>query len=112
MSADIELQKAIRARLVDAAAGVVPAAHILDVSQRPAPNPSIILGDSQIVDEGTSLRRAHWRVYHTLHVWKREGSLEGVKAISGLILSALHGGRLRLGRGAEGGLAAELTLPG
>ncbi|RWR29460.1 DUF3168 domain-containing protein [Sinirhodobacter populi] len=96
MNVDLEVQKAIRARLVSAAAVValVPVSSVLDVNQRPAPSPSIILGDSQALDEGTSLRRAHTRVYHTLHVWKKEASLEGVKTICGEIRSALHSGRL------------------
>ena len=88
------VQVAIRNRLVATAAvtALVPAASILDVNQRPSPSPSIILGESQAVDEGTSLRRAHVRVYHTIHVWKREPSLEGVKVICGAIRKAIHAG--------------------
>ena len=71
---------------------LVPAANVRDTNQRPAPNPSIILGESQAVDEGTSLRRTHIRVYHTIHVWKREASLEGVKAICGQIRRAVNFG--------------------
>ena len=95
------VQVAIRNRLVATAAvtALVPAASILDVNQRPSPSPSIILGESQAVDEGTSLRRAHVRVYHTIHVWKREPSLEGVKVICGAIRKAIHAGRLDLGAG-------------
>ncbi len=101
MNVDLEVQKAIRARLIAASAVValVPAGHILDVNQRPAPVPSIILGESQSVDEGTSLRRSHVRVYHTAHVWQREASLEGVKAICGAIRAAIHTGRLSLPAG-------------
>lgn len=98
MSIDLEVQKAIRARLTTYAVGVPPAL-ILDANQRPAALPAILLGDSQAVDEGTSLRRAHTRVYHTLHVWKKEPSLEGVKAIAGAIRSAIHSGRLVLAPG-------------
>lgn len=95
------VQVAIRNRLVATAAvtALVPAASILDVNQRPSPSPSIILGESQAVDEGTSLRRAHVRVYHTIHVWKREPSLEGVKIICAAIRKAIHAGRLDLGTG-------------
>lgn len=98
MTADLEVQKALRARLVGtpAVVALVPATSILDVNQRPAPMPSIILGDSQAIDEGTSLRRAHVRVTHTLHLWKREKSLEGVKAMAGAVRGAIHGGRLAL----------------
>lgn len=96
MNIDLEVQKAIRSRLIatNAVVALVSAASILDVNQRPAPSPSIILGDSQAVDEGTSLRRGHTRVYHTLHVWKKEDALTGVKAICGEIRTAMHSGRL------------------
>lgn len=91
-----EVQKALRARFTTTAAlmALVPAQNVLDSNQRPAPVPSIILGESQSVDEGTSLRRAHVRVFHTVHVWKREPSLEGVKAIGDQIRRAIGFGRL------------------
>lgn len=97
MTAELELQKALRARLTTTAAlmALVPTSNVLDTNQRPAPRPSIILGESQAVDEGTSLKRTHTRIYHTIHVWTREPSLEGVKAICGLIRQAIdHGPRL------------------
>ncbi|WP_313349931.1 DUF3168 domain-containing protein [Paracoccus sp. (in: a-proteobacteria)] len=98
MSVDLEVQKAIRARFTMTAAlmALVPADHVLDTSQRPSPVPSIILGESQSVDEATSLRRSHTRVYHTLHVWTREPSLEQVKVICGEIRRSLMLGRLVL----------------
>lgn len=34
------------------------------------------------------------RVFSTLHVWKKEPGLEGVKAIAGAIRSAIHSSRL------------------
>lgn len=101
MSVDLEVQKALRARLIatGAVTALVPALHILDTNQRPAPIPSIILGESQAVDEGTSLRRAHTRVHHTVHVWTREASTQGCKAICGEIRRAIHAGRLALPAG-------------
>lgn len=98
MSIELEVQKALRARFTTVAAlmQMVPANAVLDTNQRPAPVPSIILGESQSVDEGTSIRRAHTRVYHTIHVWTREASLERVKSICGAIRSALNLGRLTL----------------
>lgn len=95
------VQVAIRNRLTatPTVTALVPASAILDVNQRPAPSPSIILGESQAVDEGTSLRRAHVRIFHTIHVWKREPSLEGVKLICGAIRTAINAGRLDLGTG-------------
>lgn len=101
MSVDLEVQKAIRARLIatPAVVALVPAGHILDVNQRPAPVPSIILGESQEIDEGTSLKRSHTRIYHTVHVWQREASLEGAKQIAGTIRGAIRAGRLVLPAG-------------
>lgn len=101
MSVDLVVQKAIRARLVStqAVTELVPAVSILDRNQRPAPSPSIVLGEVQLLDEGTSFQRTHTRVYHTLHVWKREVSLEGVKTICGAIRSAIQFGRLFLDPG-------------
>lgn len=101
MSAEIALQVALRARLIATAAvtGLVPAGSILDSNQRPAPTPSIMLGESQAVDEGDSIARTRQRIYHTVHVWKREPSLEGVKAICGAVRAAVKAGRLVLGTG-------------
>ena len=101
MSVDLAVQKALRARLAatPAVTALVPSSAILDRNQRPVPSPSIVLGESQVVDEGTSFERTHTRVYHTAHVWKRETSLEGVKAICGAIRTAVHSGRLALDAG-------------
>jgi hypothetical protein len=99
MSADLAVQKAIRARLIDTSAvtALVPATSILDRNARPAPRPGIVIGDAQEVDEGTSLSRTRTRVFHTVHVWKTEPSREGVKIIAGEILKAIRGARLDLG---------------
>lgn len=96
-----EVQIALRMRLVATPelVALVPATNILDTNQRPAPSPSIIMGESQAVDEGTSLRRAHTRIYHTLHVWKKEPSLSGVRAICDKIRLAVKPARLVLPEG-------------
>lgn len=101
MSADLELQRVLRARFIadPAVIALVPATHILDVNQRPAPVPSIILGESQVVDEGTSMDRTHHRIWHTMHVWRREASLTGSKAICGAVARALYGWRPALAHG-------------
>ncbi|MCE6960574.1 DUF3168 domain-containing protein [Cereibacter sphaeroides] len=101
MSAEIAVQIALRQRLIlDAGViALVPAANILDVNQRPAPSPSIILGQSQAVDDGDSIARDRTRVFHTLHVWKKEASLEGVKRICGEIRRAVQADRLLLSAG-------------
>lgn len=100
MSADLALQKAVRARLAATAAvtALVPAAAILDRHARPAPDPSIIMGEGQTV-EGGDIARKMQRVYFDLHVWKKEPSTAGAKAIAGAIRTALHAGRLTLDTG-------------
>lgn len=91
MSAALAVQKAIRARLTtdSVVTGLVPAASILDRNSRPAPMPSIILGEDQVVDEGDIARR-NVRVFSTLHVWQKETGLVGVKTIAGAIRSGIH----------------------
>ena len=97
------VQKAIRARLigVSAVTALVPASSILDRNERPAPDPSIILGEDQIVDPGTAIDRSLSRVHSTLHVWKKEGGLSGVKAIASAVRDAIRQGRLTLETGAQ-----------
>lgn len=101
MNPDWELQKAIRGRLITTSAvtALVQAASILDRHEQPAPRPSIILGQSQMVDEGTSLKRRHHRIYHDIHVWVKEPSTETAKAICWAVRQALQGPRLDLPSG-------------
>ena len=94
MSVDRAVQTAIRARLI-ATVGVtslVPASSILDRNARPAPDPSIIIGEGQTIDEGRLDRRVQ-RVFSTLHIWKKEPGLGGVKDIGGAIRTAIHASR-------------------
>lgn len=95
MSADVAVQKVIRARLIADAAvtNVVAAANILDRHARPAPSPSIIIGEGQSI-EGDRIDRRDQRIVMDLHVWKQETSLAGVKAIAGAIRAAIIGARL------------------
>ena len=95
MSADLAAQKAIRARLIatSAVTDLVTATSILDVNQRPAPMPSIIIGEGQAL-EGGRHQRDDQRIFLDLHVWKKEPGLAGVKAIAGAIRSAIHSARL------------------
>lgn len=90
MSAEIAMQKAVRARLIDTAAvtQLVPSANILDRNERPNPDPSIIIGEGISRDEGDSISRSLTRVWLDLHVWKKEPSTAGVKAIAGAIRAA------------------------
>lgn len=98
MTPELILQKALRERLASfpAVAVLVPAEAILDRNERPAPDPSIIIGEGQGVDEGDSLARNRTRVYLDLHVWKKEPGLEGVKIIAGAIRLAVRSARLAL----------------
>ncbi len=97
MSVDHAVQTAIRARLIatPAVTALVPAASILDRNARPAPDPSIILGEGQSVDEGRIDRKVQ-RVFATLHVWKKEPGLAGVKQIAGAIRTSIQSARLDL----------------
>ncbi|MQW67864.1 DUF3168 domain-containing protein [Sinorhizobium medicae] len=99
MSVENSVQVGIRSRLI-ATAGVivlVPAGHILDRSQRPIIDPSIILGEGLAVEDEDSLARDRWRVFSTLHIWKKEESLAGVRAIAWAIRMAIRPARLELG---------------
>ncbi|CUX12177.1 MULTISPECIES: DUF3168 domain-containing protein [Agrobacterium tumefaciens complex] len=91
MSAELALQKAIRARLVASPEilGLLPAANILDRNERPNPRPSIVIGEGQSVDEGDSIARTLTRVYMDLHVWVEEPSTEISKRIAGAIRLAM-----------------------
>lgn len=100
MSASLALQKALRLRLVatSAVTDLVPAAAILDRNARPNPDPAIIIGEDQTTDESRIARNVV-RVYSTLHIWKKEPGLVGVKAIAGAIGSAIKPSRLVLETG-------------
>lgn len=95
MSADLATHEAVRERLVGSIAvtALVPAGSVLDINQRPAPTPSIIIGEG-MVTEGDRIDRRDQRVILDLHLWKKEKGLTGVKAIAGAIRSAINGARL------------------
>jgi hypothetical protein len=96
----VALQKALRLRLVASTAVVslVPAQNIVDRNSRPAPNPSIVLGEDHAVDDD-DIARSKQRIFSTIHVWKEETSLEGVKAIAWAIRKAINAGRLDMDPG-------------
>ena len=99
----LAIQKGIRDRLAGDAAvtALVAASSILDRNQRPVPDPSILLGEDQVIDPGIAIDRSIVRVHSTIHIWKVEDSLTGVKAIDGAIRQAFKGCRLALGAGLE-----------
>lgn len=100
MTPEIALQTALRLRLADTptVTDLVPAEAILDRNDRPTPDPAVILGEGQTVDDGNSISRRLSRVWIDIHVWKKEASTEGVKAIAGAIRATLRD-RLDLGAG-------------
>lgn len=101
MSPELALQKAIGDRLVatNGVVTLVPAANILDRNERPAPRPSIILGEAQTVDDGDSIARNRHRVYSDLHIWITEPGTTKAKAVGWAIRLAIHSARLDLGPG-------------
>lgn len=99
MSVELAIQIALRARFITTADIVllVPADNIVDRSSLPPLDPSIVLGEVQIVDEGDSIARDRLRVYSTVHIWKREESLSTVRQVGWGIRTALRRGHLDLG---------------
>lgn len=91
----LAVQQALFNRLkgTDAVTDLVPVSSILDRNARPAPSPSIIFGEDQVI-EGNDIARLTYRVFSTIHVWKKELGLTGVKAITGAIARAVKVGRL------------------
>jgi hypothetical protein len=83
----LELQKAIRARLLASAdlMALVPADNILDVTGRPERDPCVIIGEGQTV-----FRRFDSTTNATLHIWVQEAGLTGAKAIASAIVPALR----------------------
>jgi hypothetical protein len=108
------VQKALRARLIGnvGVTALVPATSILDTNQRPAPNPSIIMGEDQVVAAPeVMLDRSFVRVYPTLHIWNKEQSTAGVKAISNAIRRAIGVNRTaRLDLGDPDFVCSDLTI--
>lgn len=90
MEASLELQKAIRSRLVAATTvtSLVPVANIVDRNGTPATFPSIILGEGQSVPGGDIARRRH-DVFLDLHIWQKETGLAFSKQVAGAVRDAL-----------------------
>ncbi len=101
MSAELALQKALRARLSSAGdvVALVPAVSVLDRNERPNPRPSIIIGEGQSVDENDSIARTLTRIYMDLHIWVEEPSTEISKRIADAVRKAIHSAKLQLDPG-------------
>jgi Protein of unknown function (DUF3168) len=90
MEPSLELQKALRTRLVASAVvtALVPSANIIDSNGLPAVFPCILIGEGQTTpDEG--LARNRHEVFSDLHVWAKETGLVTAKQITGAIRAAL-----------------------
>lgn len=98
MMADVATQIAIRARLIASPAvlALVPAGSILDRHARPAPMPSIIIGEAVSTQPGGHVGGVLTKVSASLHVWQAEPSFEQCKAICGAIHAALFQHRLAM----------------
>lgn len=90
MEPSLELQKAIRLRLVAATAitTLVPVANIVDRNGTPAAFPSILLGEGQTVPGGDIARMRH-EVFVDLHIWQKETGLVFSKQVAGAIREVL-----------------------
>jgi hypothetical protein len=97
MEPSLDLQKAIRARLVAAGAvtALVPASSILDSSGIPRTFPCILLGEAQTLPDDGLARNRH-EVHADLHIWQTEDGTVGSKQIAGAIRDALAYGRWTL----------------
>lgn len=96
MEPSLDLQKAIRNRLIASpVTALVAAAAILDKNIRPEVFPCIIIGEGQTLPDDGISRNRH-QVYSDLHLWTKEAGLVAVKQIAGAIRDALADGRLAL----------------
>jgi hypothetical protein len=82
----LDLQKAIRARLLASAdlTALVPADNVLDSTGRPERMPAVGIGEGQTV-----YRRFSSTTHATLHVWVQEPGLTTSKQIASTIVAAL-----------------------
>ena len=90
MEPSLDLQKAIRGRLIETSAvtSLVPAVHILDRNGRPEVFPCVLIGEGETMPD-YGLARTRHQTFADLHLWKTEAGLVGVKEIAGAIRKAL-----------------------
>ena len=91
MTGHLALQKALRAAFTASAevAALVPAANVLDRHLRPAPSPSVIIGEADGRPDAGNVGRDRWEVFADVHVWVAELSTEGCKRIIGALQRCL-----------------------
>lgn len=90
MEPSLELQKAVRARLVASSAvtALVPASAIIDRNSRPEIFPCILIGEGQTVPDA-GLARSRHETFADLHIWRTEPGLVVSKQVAGAIRAAL-----------------------
>lgn len=83
----LDLQKAIRARLLASAdlMALVPADNVLDSTGRPELMPAVGIGEGQTV-----FKRFGSTTHATLHIWDQEPGLTTSKQIASAIVAALR----------------------
>lgn len=95
--ASLDLQKAIRGRLIASASvtSLVSGSAIFDRNRRPETFPCIILGEGQTLSP-QGLARNRYEVYADLHLWASETGLTFVQSVADAIRGALADGQLTL----------------
>lgn len=90
MEPSLDLQKAIRQRLVASSAvtSLVPAVNILDKTGRPEVFPCIIIGESTTLP-GDLIARNDYVTHADVHIWLNEPGTVGVKQVAGAIRQVL-----------------------
>jgi hypothetical protein len=91
MSKALALQKAMRAAFVASPAvlALVPAARIVDRHLRPAPSPSVIIGEAVAAPDEGNVSRDRREVFADLHIWVAEQSTEVARRIMAALADAL-----------------------
>lgn len=92
MSKTLELQRVLRALFL-ASPEVMSHVHpgaILDTHKRPAPSPSVILGEDMAKPVAGNVKGDRVEVFHDIHVYMAEPSTEGCKRIIGALRRAIY----------------------
>lgn len=91
MSASLDLQTALRARLTGTPAftAIIPGDNVLDRGGRPERFPCLIIGEGQEIAEDLTLDRQHVRVILDLHAWAREIGIVAVKQAADAIRASV-----------------------
>lgn len=91
MSKTLELQRALRGVFLASpeVAFLVGPGGILDTHKRPAPSPSVVLGEDLARPVPGNVKGDRIEVTHDLHIYVAEPSMEGAKSIMGALRRAI-----------------------